>query len=86
MKAKNWSVDHIPLPDAPMPDAGASYFGMGGGGMTPQAPLGLPQRSNYKAVAPVPSKKPPGPPPGPPPGEDMRLFHDLSLVFSKEKL
>lgn len=68
MKAKNWSVDHIPLPDAPMPDAGASYFGMGGN-MTPQAPLGLPQRSNYKSVAPVPSKKPPGPPPGPPPAK-----------------
>ena len=85
MKAKNWSVDHIPLPDAPMPDAGASYFGMAGG-MTPQAPLGLPQRSNYKAVAPVPSKKPPGPPPGPPPGEILRIFPILNLAFSKEKL
>merc|ERR1712168_1546666 len=56
LKAKNWSVDHIPLPDTPMPDASAFPI---------SAPIGLPPKKSEmsKGV----NKSPPGPPPGPPP-------------------
>jgi len=59
LKAKNWSVDHIPLPDTPMPDA--SPFPIA-------APIGLPPKKETTKV----QRNPPGPPPGPPP--DKKKF------------
>ena len=81
IKAKNWSVDHIPLPDAPQPDSG--FFGMSSG-IAP--PVGLPPK-NYHAVGPATnSKQPPGPPPGPPPGKFNMQSSSSKGFLSKEKL
>ena len=63
LKAKNWSVDHIPLPDMPMPDASGFRIG-------PQAPIGLPPKKENKKI----NKSPPGPPPGPPPGKKLKVL------------
>jgi WW domain-binding protein 11 len=58
LKAKNWSVDHIPLPDMPMPD---------GSGFPISAPMGLPPKK--LEITKTNNRIPPGPPPGPPPGK-----------------
>lgn len=79
-KAQNWSVDHIPLPDAPMPDN--PFYSM------PQAPMGLPPKSisssgaSYRGS--LGNKKPPGPPPGPPPAKkNFRRKPNTTDVQSK---
>lgn len=67
IKAKNWSVDHIPLPETPQPDAG--FFMMGGSSSSIAPPVGLPPK-NYHAVGPSSNaRQAPGPPPGPPPAK-----------------
>ena len=57
LKAKNWSVDQIPLPDAPLPDSGIAGIPL---------PMGLPPRMGSSSSR--SHSGPPGPPPGPPPG------------------
>jgi len=57
LKAKNWSVDQIPLPDAPLPDSGMAGIPL---------PMGLPPRMGSSSSR--GHSGPPGPPPGPPPG------------------
>ncbi|CBY22998.1 unnamed protein product [Oikopleura dioica] len=56
LKAKNWSVDQIPLPDAPLPDSGMAGIPL---------PMGLPPRMGSSSSR--GHSGPPGPPPGPPP-------------------
>ena len=76
LKAKNWSVDHIPLPDMPMPDASGFRIG-------PQAPIGLPPKKENKKI----NKSPPGPPPGPPPGKKIESHfnpHAVGILTFKQ--
>lgn len=67
LKAKNWSVDHIPLPDTPMPDG--SQFPV-------SAPMGLPPKKDAAKA-----RNPPGAPRGPPPGTDDCIMF-VTIPFS----